>query len=159
MFDYEWVQTKSPAGAVQWAPTLNGNAGPDIIMLTTDLALGADPIYEPISREYAADIDALGQDFAAAWYRLTTADMGPHSRCIGDLVPDPQPFQYSLPESPETLPNYIESRSAIQQILDEDSTASKKFINLAYRSASTFRATDYRGGGKSLRDVNNSTAV
>ena len=76
---------------------------------------------------------------------------GPATRCIGENVPDPQPFQYTLQAAPATLPDYVPVRTAIQALLDEDGTNAEAFINLAYRCASTFRNTDYRGGCNGAR--------
>jgi catalase (peroxidase I) len=196
LFTFEWQQTTSPAGLIQFEPfNADGSPGPDIIMLTTDLALANDETYRPIAENYAANQDALDEDFAASWYRLTSAgkcwitmfavfrdpvvdggtlhiyhylcfrcvwangvllhfsDMGPALRCLGSMVPDPQPFQRTLPQSPpaDQLPDYIPVRSAIQAIIDGDSAATDKFINLAYRCAFTFRSTDYQGGCNGAR--------
>ena len=131
---------------MQWQPvTADGTAGPNIMMLTTDLAMKEDPAYLPYAEMYAANGTQLNVDFASAWYHLTSADMGPATRCIGDLVPEPQSFQYTLPASPETLPDYIPVRAAIETSLDSDEKTSGH-IALALNCASTYRATDYRGG-------------
>jgi catalase (peroxidase I) len=152
LFDYTWTNYTGPGGNVQWQPsTDDGSAAPDIVMLTTDIAMAMDDTYRPISEVYAADIAKLEHDFAHAWYRLTSADMGPATRCIGEFVPDPQPFQYTLPASPETLPDYVPVRTAVQALLDEDEANVDAFINLAYRCASTYRATDHKGGCNGAR--------
>jgi catalase-peroxidase len=78
MFNLTWNQITGPGGNVQFEP--EGDNAPDIIMLTTDLALRDDDLYRPISQEYAANISLLEEEFGAAWYRLMTADMGPHER-------------------------------------------------------------------------------
>ena len=121
------------------------------MMLTSDLALAVDQKYKEISKKYAENITALEEDFAAVWYKLTTADMGPSSRCIGDDVPPPQPFQNDLPAAPEKLPNYVPIRKKIEDLLDGDDDNADAFINLAYRCASTFRKTDYHGGCNGAR--------
>ena len=101
LFGYEWELTKSPAGANQWVPTDSGGADtvPDAhdpskkhtpVMLTTDLALRMDPIYEPISRRFFENTDEFADAFARAWYKLTHRDMGPISRYLGPEVPDEQ---------------------------------------------------------------------
>lgn len=146
LFDFEWELVEAPSGQKQWKPT----NGTDIMMLTSDLALAKHKEYEPISRKYAEDLDALEKDFAAVWYKLVTADMGPSTRCIGDDVPKPQPFQNDLPEA-EDLPDYVPIRAAIEEILDSDYDSCDAFINLAYRCASTFRSTDYHGGCNGAR--------
>jgi catalase-peroxidase len=78
MFNLTWTKTTSPAGNVQFKP--EGDNVPDIIMLTTDLALRDDELYNPISQEYSNNITLLEEEFGAAWYRLMTADMGPFER-------------------------------------------------------------------------------
>ena len=78
LFDFTWSNSTGPGGSLQWAP--EGSTVPDIIMLTTDIALSKDELYKPIAAEYASNIGALQTDFAAAWYRLTSADRGPSTR-------------------------------------------------------------------------------
>ena len=138
---------------MQWTPTTSdGEAGPDIFMLTADLALAMDELYGPISQEFAGNLTQLNQAFSKAWYRLTSADMGPATRCIGDMVPDPQPFQFTLPKASEPLPDYVKARTMIETYIMEDKEKRKKeMIELALNSASTFRATDYRGGVNGAR--------
>ena len=108
LFEYEWKQAKSPAGATQWIPTDESAAGkvPDAhdsskshapVMLTTDLALRMDPDYEPISRRFYENPDQFADAFAKAWYKLTHRDMGPVSRCLGSEVPEPQLWQDPVP--------------------------------------------------------------
>lgn len=140
---------------MQWTPFFeDGSPGPDIFMLTTDIALRDDELYYPFVEFYAGNRTAHDADFAAAWYRLTSADMGPATRCIGDDVPEPQPWQYTLPASPDVLPDYIPVRAAIQEHFDaqaDDEAHIAGFIWLAYACASTFRFTDYRGGCNGAR--------
>ena len=147
LYDFEWSRGLGPGGAMQWAP----EDGPDIFMLTSDIAMRDDPEYGPISEMYRDDISVLEKDFAASWYRLTSQDMGPVTRCIGDLVPPAEPFQFALPEAPETLPDYVQPRTMIQEMIDSDEDAADAFINLAYQCASTFRITDYSGGCNGAR--------
>ena len=152
LFDLDWNLTSSPYSLHQWEPvTRDGSEPPDIFMLTTDLAMARDEAYAPISQLYASDLDALSEDFAHAWYRLTTADMGPWERCIGDNVPEPQWWQYPLPAAPDTKPDYIGPRSMIQGMIDSDANNIAAFSNLAYNCASTFRETDYKGGCNGAR--------
>lgn len=81
LFDFTWTNITGPGGKLQWTPsTNNGTKAPDIFMLTTDIALSRDILYKPISHRYAGNLDALTTDFAAAWYRLTSSDMGPSTR-------------------------------------------------------------------------------
>jgi len=147
LFDFEYQLVSSPAGFVQYEPI----GGPDNIMLTTDLALAVDPIYEVIAREFASNITALEEAYGAAWYRLKSADMGPANRCIGDDVRPPQPWQNTLPEGPKDLPDYVPIRAAIDELLEQDSSNIGKFATLAQNCARTFRETDYRGGCNGAR--------
>ena len=98
LFGYEWELTKSPAGAYQWKPSNNAGEGtvPDAhdsskshtpIMLTTDLSLRMDPLYEPISRKFYENPELFADAFARAWFKLTHRDMGPKSRYLGQEVP------------------------------------------------------------------------
>jgi catalase-peroxidase len=144
---YVWKLVTGPGGATQWAPVNpDGTPGPDIMMLTTDLALRDDPDYAKISQLYRDDITALESDFAKSWYRLTSQDMGPRSRCIGDMVPPAQPFQHELPPTPTKLPDYVPVRTAIQEKISAGHISANELINLAYRCAFTYRATDHFGG-------------
>ena len=120
------------------------------MMLTTDIALSNDADYKPISEKYASDIDALNNDFMHSWYKLTNADMGPTSRCLGDSVPPAQEFQNPLPAQ-GALPDFVPVRSMIQTLLDENSANGPAFVNLAYRCAFTYRDTDYKGGCNGAR--------
>jgi catalase (peroxidase I) len=146
LFYYEWELHTGEGGKDQWKPVV----GPDIMMLTSDLALAVEP-YREHSERYANDQGKLEEDFAAAWYKLTTADMGPASRCIGDDVPPPQPFQNDLPPAPAELPDYVLVRARIEKVLDEDDANADALINLAYRCAATFRKTDWHGGCNGAR--------
>jgi catalase-peroxidase len=146
MLNLEWEIITGPGGKVQWKP----KNGPDIFMLTSDLALVEDETYRAFSEKYASDIQALETDFAAVWYKLTTADMGPSSRCIGSMVPKAQPFQNDLPATPNSLPDYKPIRASIEKLL-QDEKNSDAFINLAYQCASTYRATDHAGGCNGAR--------
>lgn len=149
LFDYDWQLILGPGGHLQWKPVQED--APDIMMFTSDLALAEDPLYEPISRDFAANQTALDEAFALAWYHLMSGDMGPASRCIGTDVLPPQPFQNPLPAAPTELPDYVPVRSMIQQLIDEDSDNIAAFTQLALGCASTFRETDYRGGCNGAR--------
>ncbi len=149
LFDYNWTLIDGPGGLTQWAPnTLDGSTPPDIFMLTADLALAADEVYRPISEAYASDLSALGSDFGASWYRLTSADMGPATRCIGEFVRPPKHWQYTLQDNAKSddLPDFVSVRASIQNLLDADDSNYGAFVMLAYQTCSTFRETDYRGG-------------
>lgn len=150
LFDETWTLGNGTGGELQFFPENEALSGLGVAMLVTDVALVTDDSYRPISQEYADDITKLETDFATAWYRLTAADMGPSSRCVGGLVADPQPWQASLPVPSGSMPDYVAMRAKIQSLLDNGSDA-KAMINLAYRCAATFRATDYRGGCNGAR--------
>lgn len=147
LVEFEWELIDSPGGNKQWKP----KDGPEIMMLTSDLALAMHTDYKPIAQMYAENPEKLDEDFAKVWYKLVTADMGPSSRCIGDDIPEPQPFQNDVPRSPAVLPDYVPIRQAIEGILEKDDTAANEFIHLAYNCAATFRATDYHGGCNGAR--------
>ena len=85
-------------------------------MLTADMALSHDESYKKYIKKYAEDRDLFDADFAKAWYALTSADMGPATRCIGDMVPEPQPFQNPLPDPPENfaLADFVQVAEAIK---------------------------------------------
>ncbi|KAL3907430.1 MAG: hypothetical protein SGARI_003542, partial [Bacillariaceae sp.] len=149
LVNLNFTETESPAGALQWEPT-DPNA-PDIDMMTSDLALYlGDPAYKELVLQYASDLDAITTDFGASWYQLMARDMGPRSRCLGDELPaDLQPWEldYNFPTMDMgSLPDFILVRSSIQGIIDEDSSNIQLFSDLAKECASTFRATDQRGG-------------
>ena len=168
LFDYNWTLVDGPGGKTQWAPnTTDGSTPPNITMLTTDLALAEDETYKPISQLYAANLSLLETDFGAAWYRLTSSDMGPATRCIGEFVRPPQNWQHTLPEFTGELPDFVAVRSKIKEVLNADDANYGAFVNLAFQCASTFRETDYRGGCNGARirfepeqtwDVNAGTA-
>src|SRR6185503_18274763 len=114
LFRYDWELTESPAGAKQWKPKNPEAEGtvPDAhdpstrhapMMLTTDLALRADPIYAPIVQRFHEHPDQLADAFARAWYKLLHRDMGPLSRYLGPWVPEPQLWQDHLPAADHDL--------------------------------------------------------
>lgn len=148
LFAYDWNLHTGPGGNPQWFPVAKDGSSfvPDIMMLTSDIALTKDPEFLSISQEFANDITKLETQFKHAWYKLTTRDMGPLSRCLGENVPPAQPFQAPLPESPDTLPDFIPIREKIQNLIDSDASKRQSFISLASNCASSFRATDYHGG-------------
>ena len=145
LFAYNWTETTSPAGALQWMPADEG--APNIGMLTTDLALYfGDTEYEKLSREYAADLDSITKDFGEAWYQLMARDVGPRERCLGDELPPMQAWETSLGPLKSELPDYVPVRSMIQTAIDDDSDNLSAFAQLAMMCSNTFRQTDYRGG-------------
>jgi catalase-peroxidase len=162
LFGYEWVQTKSPAGATQWVPA-DGAATdtvPDAhdpakthapIMFTTDLALRMDPLYGPISKRFYENPAQFADAFTRAWYKLTHRDMGPISRSLGSLVPaEAQLWQDPVPAVDHALIGDAEIAALKAQILASGLTVSE-LVSTAWASASTFRGTDKRGGANGAR--------
>ena len=179
LFNYEWELKKSPAGAHQWKPV--GGAGEGTVvdahdpnkshaptMLTTDLALRMDPIYEPISRRFFENPDQFADAFARAWFKLTHRDMGPKSRYLGPEVPE------------EVLIWQDPIPAATHDTIDDNDVASLKdkiaatglsvseLVSTAWASASTYRGSDMRGGANGARvrlapqkdwEVNNPTQL
>jgi catalase-peroxidase len=162
LFGYEWELTKSPAGAHQWQPKGGAGAGlvPDAhdpskshapFMLTTDLALGMDPIYEPISRRFHENPDEFADAFARAWYKLTHRDMGPISRYLGPLVPDEELiWQDPIPAVDHDLIDEQDIADLKAKILASGLSISQ-LVSTAWASAATFRGSDKRGGANGAR--------
>jgi catalase-peroxidase len=162
LFKYDWELTESPAGAHQWTPKDPSAQGtvPDAhdpskrhapVMLTTDLSLKLDPIYEPISRRFHENPDQFADAFAKAWYKLTHRDMGPISRYLGPLVPsEPQLFQDPVPEVDHELIGAEDIAALKGTILASGLTVSQ-LVSTAWASAATFRGTDKRGGANGAR--------
>jgi len=162
LFKYEWKQTKSPGGAVQWIPTDESASKivPDAhikgkthapVMQTTDLALRMDPEYEKISRRFAKDFDAFSDAFARAWYKLTHRDMGPAVRYLGALVPAEELiWQDPLPARPKRVIGKTEIEVLKKRILSSGLT-SAQLVTTAWASAASFRSTDKRGGANGAR--------
>ena len=162
LFQYEWVQTKSPAGATQWIPTDASAAKsvPDAhiagkthapVMFTTDLALRTDPAYEKISRRFLENPDQLADAFARAWFKLTHRDMGPIARYLGPLVPKEQLiWQDPLPKRSSSKLTEKQISGLKRALLDSGLTSSQ-LVKTAWASASTFRGTDKRGGANGAR--------
>jgi catalase-peroxidase len=162
LFRYEWELVKSPAGAWQWVPTDPAAAGtvPDAhdpskrhtpVMLTTDLALRMDPIYEPISQRFHDNPQELADAFAKAWFKLTHRDMGPITRYLGPLVPaEPQLWQDPVPEVTHE-PIGAEDIAALKGTILASGLTVSQLVSTAWASASTFRGTDKRGGANGAR--------
>lgn len=162
LFGFEWELTKSPAGAHQWIPKDPNAKGmvPDAhdpnlshapVMLTSDLALRMDPIYEPISRRFHENPEAFADAFARAWYKLTHRDMGPVSRYLGDLVPNEQLiWQDPVPAVDHELIGDEDIADLKGRILSSDLSVSQ-LVSTAWASASTFRGSDKRGGANGAR--------
>jgi len=162
LFRYEWELTKSPAGAYQWKPKGGGGAGtvPDAhdpskrhapSMLTTDLALRFDPVYEKISRRFMENPDQLADAFARAWFKLTHRDMGPRARYLGPEVPAEELiWQDPIPAVNHKLIDAQDISSLKGKILASDLSVSE-LVSTAWASASTFRGSDKRGGANGAR--------
>jgi len=162
LFGYEWELTKSPAGAQQWKP--KGGAGADAVpdahdpskhhspsMLTTDLSLRLDPVYEKISRRFMEHPDEFADAFARAWFKLTHRDMGPRARYLGPEVPKEELiWQDPIPAVNHKLIDAKDIASLKRKILASGLSVSE-LVSTAWASASTFRGSDKRGGANGAR--------
>ncbi|NNN02736.1 MAG: catalase/peroxidase HPI [Acidimicrobiaceae bacterium] len=162
LFGHEWEKTHSPAGVVQWIPK-DGAATDSVpdpfdaqrrhapVMLTTDLALRVDPVYEEICRRFHADPIAYADAFARAWFKLTHRDMGPKARYVGAWTPaedliwqDPVP----VPRGPLVTE---EDQGTLNQMVLASGLEPVDLVFVAWASAATFRGTDKRGGANGAR--------
>jgi catalase-peroxidase len=159
LFKYEWVQEKSPAGAIQWvAKDAEANIPgptPDSpkrkpTMLTTDLSLRHDPAYEKISRRFLEQPQEFAEAFARAWFKLTHRDMGPKARYLGPEVPaedliwqDPLPKAAHSPSAADI--------AALKEAIAASGLSASELVSVAWASASTFRGSDKRGGANGAR--------
>ncbi len=162
LFGFEWELTASPAGAHQWQPKDGAGAGtvPDAhdatkthppTMLTTDLSLRFDPIYEPIARRFHEHPDEFADAFARAWFKLTHRDMGPVARYLGPEVPtETLIWQDPIPARDHELIGDEDVAELKRQILASDLSVSE-LVSAAWASASTFRGSDKRGGANGAR--------
>jgi len=162
LFGYEWELTKSPAGAQQWKPKRGAGADsvPDAYdpskrhapsMLTTDLSLRFDPVYEKISRRFMENPDQLADAFARAWFKLTHRDMGPRARYLGPEVPAEELiWQDPIPAVNHPLIDAQDIASLKGKILASGLSVSE-LVSAAWASASTFRGSDKRGGANGAR--------
>jgi catalase-peroxidase len=162
LFNYEWELTKSPAGAHQWRPKNDAGAGtvphahdaskriaPS--MLTTDLALRFDPVYEKISRRFLKNPDQFADAFAQAWFKLTHRDMGPRARYLGSEVPAEELiWQDPIPAVNHKLIDPQDIALLKAKILASGLSVSE-LVSTAWASASTFRGSDKRGGANGAR--------
>lgn len=160
LFKYEWELTRSPAGKHQWVAKGAPPIVPDAhdpkkkhppTMLTTDLALRFDPIYEKISRRFLENPDQLAEAFARAWFKLTHRDLGPRARYLGPEVPQEElPWQDPLPPVEHPLIEEEDIRGLKAKILASGLTVSQ-LVYTAWSAASTFRGSDKRGGANGAR--------
>ena len=162
LFGYEWELTKSPAGAHQWTPKGGAGAGtvPDAhdptkhhspAMLTTDLALRIDPLYEIISRRFYENPDQFADAFARAWFKLTHRDMGPRSRYLGPEVPAEELiWQDTIPALNHALIDR-ENIASLKNSILASGLSIPELVLTAWASSSTFRGSDMRGGANGAR--------
>jgi catalase-peroxidase len=162
LYGFEWVQTKSPAGATQWVPDDESasNLVPDAhdpskrhapIMFTTDLALRFDPEYGKITKRWLDNPKEFEDAFAKAWFKLTHRDMGPRTRYLGSMAPDEDMiWQDNVPAVDHPLVDANDIAQLESQIL-ASGLSIPELVRTAWASASTFRSTDYRGGANGAR--------
>jgi len=161
LLHHDWEVHIGPGGHNQWR-TVGGPQS--IMMLTTDISLLHDPSYLKLVQGFASNISFLNYQFMHAWYKLTTRDMGPVTRCAGPFVPPAQPFQNPLPNPPTSLPPFDLVRKDIWTLINTDQSGFLNpdyyngkayyggvFVQLAWACASTFRHTDYLGGCNGAR--------
>ena len=161
LWNYEWVLTKSPAGAQQWTPKDGAGAGtvPDAhdkskrhapMMFTTDIALKMDPAYAKITKRWAENPKEFEVAFAKAWYKLTHRDMGPYVRGLGPLVPPAQLWQDPVPAVDHPLVDAADVEGLKKAVL-ATGLSNSQLVSVAWASASTFRGSDKRGGANGAR--------
>ena len=162
LFGFEWVQTKSPAGAIQWIPAEGKGADlvPDAhdpakrhtpIMFTTDLSLKMDPAYRKIAKRFQENPDEYRLAFAKAWFKLTHRDMGPRARYLGAEVPQEELiWQDPVPRADHALVDDADVAVLKARIIASGLTVTE-LVRTAWASASTFRGTDLRGGANGAR--------
>jgi catalase-peroxidase len=161
LYGYEWELTKSPADCWQWTPKDGAGAGtiPDPedpsltrnpTMLTTDLSMRMDPVYEKITRRWLDHPEELEEEFGKAWYKLLHRDMGPVSRYLGPWIPEPQLWQDPVPAVDHPLIDANDIAALKAKVLDSGPSSSE-LVFTAWSSAASFRGTDKRGGANGAR--------
>jgi catalase-peroxidase len=162
LYSFDWVQSKSPAGAIQWIPANGAGAGlvPDAqdptkrhapFMFTTDIALKMDPAYRKITTRFREHPEEFELAFAKAWFKLTHRDMGPRDRYLGSEVPTVDLiWQDPLPHA-NTAPITASDIAALKPKILGSGLSGPELIRTAWASAATFRGTDYRGGANGAR--------
>nr|WP_091146524.1 catalase/peroxidase HPI [Novosphingobium sp. CF614] len=162
LFGFDWVKTRSPAGAIQWVPSDTSAAQlvPDAhvegkrhapIMFTTDLSLKEDPGFRAIAKRFHDDPDQFAQAFARAWFKLTHRDMGPSARYLGGEVPkETFSWQDPLPKADYAM---IDDQDAakLKSMVLASGLSGRELVKAAWASAASFRATDMRGGTNGAR--------
>ena len=162
LFGYEWKPVSSPGGATQWVPDTEVASGtvPDAhsstrshapVMLTTDLALRADPAYARISKRFLGNPEQFAESFAKAWFKLTHRDMGPVCRYLGPLVPkDVELWQDPVPKAVPTISSEDDIAALKHELMASDLSIAQ-WVRTAWASAATYRGTDKRGGANGGR--------
>ena len=160
LFEYEWELTKSPAGAHQWVAKDAEADVPDAhdpskrhrpTMLTSDVALRVDPVYEEISRRFLNDHDGFADAFARAWFKLTHRDLGPKTRYVGKEVPQEElVWQDPLPKAEGPALDAADIAGLKSRIMDSGLTVTQ-LVGTAWASASSYRQSDKRGGANGAR--------
>ena len=165
LLNEDYTLITGPGGALQFQPEGKLSISAGTIMMVTDIALTVDSEYSQILKDFYDDFDYFDDQFSHAWYKLVSRDMGPASRCVGDMVPPPQNFQYPVPAStPASTKTILQARSLLLQSLyngnpsysdpvDGKNYQGALYVQLAYQCASIYRDTDHRGGcnGASIR--------
>eukprot|EP00090_Calanus_glacialis_P001534 TRINITY_DN11107_c0_g1_i1.p1 TRINITY_DN11107_c0_g1~~TRINITY_DN11107_c0_g1_i1.p1 ORF type:complete len:707 (-),score=154.91 TRINITY_DN11107_c0_g1_i1:62-2182(-) len=163
LVNYKWQVHTGPGNHKQWEPVVADGMPPHAIsadgthnqtigLLTSDVALmWEDEAYKSLVMEFAENMEAFDRAFELAWYKLTTRDMGPISRCNNEDTPPPQPFQYPLPDPPAGWPDFQDIKTEIGELLDNADETIGMFTRLAWQCISTFRSTDYLGGCNGAR--------
>ena len=162
LYTFDWVQSQSPAGAIQWVPSdesasslvpdaHNANIRHAPIMFTTDLALKEDPAYREITLRWLENPQEFADAFARAWFKLTHRDLGPRSRYLGSLVPEETLiWQDPVPDVNHALVTNNDVRTIKRAVL-ASGLSTPELVRLAWASASTYRVTDKRGGSNGAR--------
>ncbi len=162
LFNFEWEQTRSPGGAIQWAPkgSPSGSMAPDahvesetqsVMMLTTDLSLKEDPAYREISKRFLANPEQFEDAFARAWFKLTHRDMGPTARYLGGDVPaEALLWQDPVPSADTPIINDRDISRLKSMVLDSDLSV-PDLVRTAWAAAASYRASDMRGGANGAR--------
>ena len=162
LFGFEWIQSKSPAGAIQWVPKeeVASNLVPDAfdsakrhapIMFTTDLSLKFDPDYRKVAERFQKHPNELGDAFARAWFKLTHRDLGPRSRYLGSLAPKEDLIWQDPVPAADYKTIEAEDVAALKSKIVASGLTPAELVRTAWASAASYRGTDYRGGTNGAR--------
>lgn len=162
LFKFEWTQTKSPAGALQWTPVdpdapktpdahIPGQMNP-LMMMTSDIALKTDPEYRKVCEKFLNDFDAFTQAFSKAWYKLTHRDMGPRERYLGPGKRLENSLLWQDPIPPAEYDTITDADiAALKQLIRESGVSTSDLVFTAFSAAATYRNSDKRGGANGAR--------